>query len=764
MSSRGSGSGPLITTCVGVGLLVYLMPQSSAVDGPTVRYQSKSYHVPRGLVEHVELEPPQLAEPARAQPPLDRSRPQSVEAAEPDAAPVYMYRPPPSPDRSGCGADGECTVEALVRLHAVDNTVVVTFGNDRQRHFTENWVYHMQQLGVGGMLVGMMNMQPTQPTYVALATKLRAQGVGVYTVNSYEVKIQPQGGRWFHVLPLLRTGARLLLSDSDAVWLRNPLPYLRQLELAHPLLDFAVSTDAQDGTDARPLATAAEAVGGHSPHGGGGGDDGGAGGGGGGKRGRRRARRERRRAVWGAEGEGADLDIEDHKACWQSMNIGIMFFPPGKRPGTLRLLEEATTHLASEGNLHRVDQGPLNYRWKFGAGKWRWKRELYPARDASGARMCGLVNGTVVGGVLPSAQFCNTLTHSVLSLWRVHGVAPYVVHATWMRQQREEFKLMRLREAMLWRDEPGWYSADAHDPNVVGPSEPPNGFITYDETLPEELLAVPRIRRGAVPLHHYRLIHEQLKRLRNALFVARSLGRALVLPEALCSCELGFWPNMILEECKAADHGKIELPYVCPIDHYLDPPALRTSKFAHRERTFFDNPRTPRALHNNRVTVRVCEPNDAACGGGRTEAALPPLPSTAQLVEALGPLKVRVLHLSDAMRSFGRFDDAADATAYHREAQELLSSWCCTADERFKRIAGVVPYLLPPLPGQSHWLVDKGLVWAQQALAEAYAEANQTAMAAEIRTGQPAAEVRDGVGRKQSDAAHVWPAFARVGV
>ena len=86
----------------------------------------------------------------------------------------------------------------------------------------------------------MMNMQPTQPTYVALAGRLRAQGVGVYTVNSEEVKIQPQGGRWFHVLPLLRTGARLLLSDSDAVWLRNPLPYLRLLEATHPLLDFAV--------------------------------------------------------------------------------------------------------------------------------------------------------------------------------------------------------------------------------------------------------------------------------------------------------------------------------------------------------------------------------------------------------------------------------------------------------------------------------------------------------------------------------------------
>ncbi len=50
------------------------------------------------------------------------------------------------------------------------------------------------------------------------------------------------------------------------------------------------------------------------------------------------------------------------------MNIGIMFFPPGKRPGTLRALEEATKHLSEENNLHRVDQGPMNYRLGLGLG------------------------------------------------------------------------------------------------------------------------------------------------------------------------------------------------------------------------------------------------------------------------------------------------------------------------------------------------------------------------------------------------------------
>ena len=130
-----------------------------------------------------------------------------------------------------------------MRRHAVDNTVVVTLSNWGQSHFTENWIFHLRHLlGVEGILVGMMNLQPQQSKYKKIARKLRALGAGVYTVNSPEVKRQPQGGRWFHILPLLRTGARVLLSDSDVVWMRDPRPYLARLEAEHPALDFTVSS------------------------------------------------------------------------------------------------------------------------------------------------------------------------------------------------------------------------------------------------------------------------------------------------------------------------------------------------------------------------------------------------------------------------------------------------------------------------------------------------------------------------------------------
>ena len=163
--------------------------------------------------------------------------------------------------------------------------------------------------------------------------------------------------------------------------------------------------------------------------------------------------------------------------------------------------------------------------------------------------------------MLPAAQFCNTLTHDVLQLWRARGVRPYVVHATWMRQQAEAatpcttgctpthpachrthrrlhphapslpphasqaeaFKLMRLREATLWRDAPEWYLPPPPPAWGAAPivsrnlrraaAEPAAGFVTLRLSLPPELLRVPRIKRGALPLHHLRLMHHQLQQV-----------------------------------------------------------------------------------------------------------------------------------------------------------------------------------------------------------------------------------------------------------
>ena len=56
--------------------------------------------------------------------------------------------------------------------------------------------------------------------------------------------------------------------------------------------------------------------------------------------------------------------------------------------------------------------------------------------------------GSEGGAVLPAAQFTNGQTYSVLNLPTLHRVRPFVVHAVWIREQRESNKLMRLREGI----------------------------------------------------------------------------------------------------------------------------------------------------------------------------------------------------------------------------------------------------------------------------------------------------------------------------
>ena len=362
---------------------------------------------------------------------------------------------------------------------------------------------------------------------------------------------------------------------------------------------------------------------------------------------------------------------------------------------------------------------------------------------------------------------------------------------------------MRLREAGLWLDPPEWYSVaspPAHGTtpaaslptfisastsapsssaaanaasaaavaatvaspgaighSAIGHSEPAAGFVSYTPVLLAELLSVPRIVRGALPLHHLRLMHAQLEQLRDAFFVARALGRALVLPETQCSCELGFWPNHIEEGCTAGDHKMLVLPYTCPIDHYLDPRALNASRFAHRERTFLGNPRTPPALNAQRATIHVCAASDARCDvkavgtlptvGQPAGVApvvgrkiwLPPSPSVAQLRASLGGEQARVLHFADVRGAVGTFESASEATAWHTEAQALLASWCCTSEPEFKRMAGRVPYLLPPHPAQAAYAGNPWMRWAAEALSRAFARVGDAATATAFNT-----TIRDG--------------------
>ena len=218
----------------------------------------------------------------------------------------------------------------------------------------------------------------------------------------------------------------------------------------------------------------------------------------------------------------------------------------------------------------------------------------------------------------------------------------------------------------------------------------------------------------------------------------RLLGRALVLPMVYCTCEIGFWIKHVREDCKGSDHKGLELPYKCPIDHFLEPNALHSSPYAHRERSFLANPRTPEAVRRSTVRVRSCGGGapagaptcDTVADGGTIRLAVLPREST--LVHRLSHLNASVLHFDDIELALGDFEQAATSVQYHEDAQSLLSTWCCTADANFR--AGMVPYILPPLPTQRHWRGRPALDKAAFHLKQAFETANDSRTAASFET------------------------------
>jgi hypothetical protein len=110
------------------------------------------------------------------------------------------------------------------RKHAHDGTITTCFADYQLFPFAINWARHLRHAGVRGVIVGLFQTaQSSGRRFEPLARELSRWGAATYPVHSSpELQANAQGGRWFHVLPLLHSGLRVVLSDVDVVWLRDP--------------------------------------------------------------------------------------------------------------------------------------------------------------------------------------------------------------------------------------------------------------------------------------------------------------------------------------------------------------------------------------------------------------------------------------------------------------------------------------------------------------------------------------------------------------
>ena len=215
-------------------------------------------------------------------------------------------------------------------------------------------------------------------------------------------------------------------------------------------------------------------------------------------------------------------------------------------------------------------------------------------------------NATIKIGILPVSTFCSGHTYFVQRMPQAMGFEPYSVHTTF-QYSGAVGKTHRLREALMWDDEPSYL-----DPKHADGA--PIGFLSYTPIIRREL-SRPAGKMDVAS--HFALVHAQLTQLRSAFLLARRLRRLLILPTLVCGLDR-FW---------APHNGTIpgsdtKLPIdPCPADHVIDLERIAhfykgTVETLVREYSFLSNPKLPETVRQSAQTVPPPADLSSELGGG----------------------------------------------------------------------------------------------------------------------------------------------------
>ncbi|KAK3274677.1 hypothetical protein CYMTET_17149 [Cymbomonas tetramitiformis] len=525
------------------------------------------------------------------------------------------------------------------RARVCKETLVVGFTNSLGvSSLSLMWARHLFRLGLADCtLLGITDPDLSHTKASGTLRTVMAMGLHVFAADSPETR-KNKYARWVHVEPLAHSGLNLLLTDVDIAWLRNPLPYMRALVKAHPTVDFLISSDHEIATSLQ-LGEKSRII------------------------------LESDVTSGGAAGEG-ELGMENPQSAHSSFNVGIMYLR-GDRGAARHIIAEICTVLRAS-NWEGIDQELINLMLRegvFGEGGTLAQSSRGAAWDPA---LFFAANRSAMMGLLPTPQFCSGFTYSVTAEWRRIGVKPFALHTTYVQGQDLEAKLLRLLEEGLDdQDERYWQEGR---------------YLVYNATVPEELLAVPKeVPLGAVPEHHLGLARHQLENLRNAIALARVLGRILVMPEFWCTCEGGLGAPS--RNCVDTYHV-LHLPYRCPADHLLSAKTWMRSSFpvTFREASFLENPLLAPEIRSSHAHVSLCNA-EGNCAEEAYEAHMSAYPTATlragstdhQVLQALGHLHdVRILHFDTMVNAFGGFVDFAAAVQLNTDLTGAATYWCCS--------------------------------------------------------------------------------------
>ena len=194
-------------------------------------------------------------------------------------------------------------------------------------------------------------------------------------------------------------------------------------------------------------------------------------------------------------------------------------------------------------------------------------------------------------GALPLTLFQNGHGYFVQASHTRLGVSPICVHATYSLDNHDALaKAQRFREAGLWQVEPAEYYQGK--------------YLALNHSIaPDVQAAIDRyVQRGEKPSNidvHRRSLAAYVHELRDALALARALGRTLILPRWTCYCDR-LWSgsdDIFHFGCMypGAQDGNF-VPFVCPMDHVLSPTAWAQASVPYRDAAFLQSPQRERAV------------------------------------------------------------------------------------------------------------------------------------------------------------------------
>ena len=638
-----------ICIALAAGLMLYsAMYLSGPLEGPRrpVRYNSEAE------VEQVleTMRRPPQAPHASVETPSDTpvtasgaALPAAVGAATPQS--VTLQLPPPPPQHQALASKSAASkldgsLDAALKLACPDGPgfLLVTFSNSALKDHLLNFVAHLRDAGAA-YLIGAVDVETfdllkeLSPVY---KTPLATQGFALDGSNQHSSGSWKRfaGMRSGEVTRIVSMGYSVLHTDTDVVWLRDPMPYLM------------CTPEAAQGEFSPSSRFPCEAI-------------------------------LKADVAVSSDNMSPGRDTEGHAgySAGGTFNTGILFFR-GNAQGQLFAKTWSDnvnspargTRFAGDTSdqqvFNHMHRDPKYWPGIKGVNGEHTMRTYYEEEGKVAARQGFRL------GALPMALFQNGHGYFVASAHKRLGVAPMAVHATYSLDRHDGVaKRQRFRETGLWRSDP--------------PSYYEGRFLAFNSTVS------PRLRRaidGFVAKGgrkaannigiHAKALQEHVAELRDALALARALKRTLVLPRWTCYCDRLWSPSDDIFHFGCMYPGAQDgdfLPFTCPMDHVLSPFDWEASDVDYRDTAFLESAQmAPKAAAT--ATVRVMPRSeydglDAATKG----AALPTGVTTGQAKELLAAHEAApVLRLTHVRGLLCGIDDDAERDAFARIAGSLL--------------------------------------------------------------------------------------------